>query len=50
VSGACGMHGRGEKSKVLVGKPEGTLDHSVDQEIGERMESEWILGRLSLGV
>jgi hypothetical protein len=35
--------------KVLVGKPEGK-DHLEDQNVGGRMGSEWILGRLALGV
>jgi hypothetical protein len=35
--------------KVLVGKPKGK-DHLEDQNVGGRMGSEWILGRLALGV
>jgi hypothetical protein len=47
VGGACGTHGRGEKSvQVLVGKPE-EKDHLEDQGVGGKMGSEWILGRLA---
>jgi hypothetical protein len=35
--------------KVLVGKPEGK-NHWKDQGVGEKMGSEWILGRLAWGV
>jgi hypothetical protein len=32
--------------KVLVGSPK-ERDHSEDQSVGGRVESEWILGRLA---
>jgi hypothetical protein len=35
--------------KVLVGKPE-EKDHLEDQDVGGKMGSEWILGRLAWGV
>jgi hypothetical protein len=51
VGVACSTYERGEREvyKVLVGKPE-EGDHSEDQGVGGRMESEWILGRLAWGV
>jgi hypothetical protein len=45
VGGACGTHGRGQKN-VKGGKER---DHLEDQGIGEKMGSEWILGRLAWG-
>jgi hypothetical protein len=42
VDGACGTHGRGEKSVQGFG--------GKDQGVGGKMGSEWILGRLACGV
>jgi hypothetical protein len=44
--GTCGTHGRGEKSvKVFGGKA--TRDHLEVQGVNGKMESEWVLGRLT---
>jgi hypothetical protein len=47
VDRTCGMHGRGEKSVQSFGGKE--REHSEDQDVGGRMGSEWILGRLAWG-
>jgi hypothetical protein len=47
VGGACGTHGRGEKSVQDFGAKE--RDHLEDQGEGGKMGSEWILGRLGWG-
>jgi hypothetical protein len=52
VGGACGTHGRGEKSvQGLVGKPEGKeRDHLDDRGIDGGLGLKWILARLAGGV
>jgi hypothetical protein len=47
VGGACGTHGRGDKSVQGFGGKE--RDHWEDQGIGGKMGSEWILGGLVWG-
>jgi hypothetical protein len=50
VGGACGTHGRGEKSVEGFGRKAKERDHLEDQGVGGKMGSEWILGRLAWGV
>jgi hypothetical protein len=51
VGGACGAHGRGEKSvQGFGGESPKERDHLEDQGVGGKMGSKWILGRLAWGV
>jgi hypothetical protein len=48
VGGACGTHGRGEKSVQGFGwESPKERDHWEDQGVGGKMGLEWILGRLA---
>jgi hypothetical protein len=50
VGKACGKHGRGEKSvQGFGGENPKERDHSEDSSVDGRVESEWILGRLTGG-
>jgi hypothetical protein len=51
VGGACGTHGRGEKSvQGFGGKPKKESTWKTKAYVGGKMGSEWILGRLAWGV
>jgi hypothetical protein len=44
MGGACGTHGRGEKSiQGFGGKAHGEKDRSEDRGVDGRMDSEWVL-------
>jgi hypothetical protein len=45
---ACGTHGRGECTRFWWESPKERY-HWEDQGVGEKMGSEWILGRLAWG-
>jgi hypothetical protein len=49
VGGACGFQGRGEKCTWLWWRSLNGKDHAEDRGIDGRLESEWILRRLSGG-
>jgi hypothetical protein len=51
VGGSCGRHGRGENvvRTRFWWKDAKEREHSEDQDLGERIGSEWILGRLAWG-
>jgi hypothetical protein len=48
VGGAYGMHGGGECTRIWWESPK-ERDHLEDQDVGGKMGSEWISGRLAWG-
>jgi hypothetical protein len=47
VGGACGTHGRGEKSVQGFGGKVQRKDHLKDEGVDGKMRSEWILEKLA---